>query len=484
MSYNLVIDDHNRIKTSRTVRRFFGAVLLSFLVSVGLGAQTALAHNSLDGSVPAEGAILDQAPNVWALLFSKDVPLDSASAEIINGDGVRTELAPPTYGTSNKEIVFTLPAGLTGNVTGRWRLVGTDGHVISARVGFSIAAPPVTEAPVVVVPETTTAPDVVVTSTVPVVAEVTTIPVVADVTTIPVDRFEETRAPEPIRLGVRAVGYLALLLVGGLLFTDFFIARNILGAGRARDAFLGGSIILAVAPLLQTMIFLDDSREFGVFGSLFHIFEAFDTTPGAMLLVRSLAGFTLLAGLLILPKKSPTTLASPTMLAAGGAYLTALAYAGHSRSMAWPVLGIPVDIVHTGAAVVWLGGLAIFVLFVIPTLTAVQSFEAFRRFGDAARVAVIAMVVTGVIQTLRLHGTIVTLFSENHGRWLLLKLALVALMLKIGDINRRRLLRRLPVNEAAYESRVALLRRASLTEIANGALVILVTAILVTSSFN
>ena len=460
-------------------------MLLSLLVSVGLGAQTALAHNSLDSSVPAEGAILDQAPNVWALLFAKDVPLDSASAEIINGDGVRTELAPPTYGTSNKEIVFTLPAGLTGNVTGRWRLVGTDGHVISARVGFSIAAPPVTEAPVVVVPETTTAPDVVVTSTIPVVADVTTIPVVVETPTpISADGFEETRAPEPIRLGVRAVGYLALLLVGGLLFTDFFIARNILGAGRARDAFLGGSIILVVAPLLQTMIFLDDSRELGVFGSLFHIFEAFDTTPGAMLLVRSLAGFTLLAGLLILPKKSPTNLASPTMLAAGGAYLTALAYAGHSRSMAWPVLGIPVDIVHTGAAVVWLGGLAIFVLFVIPTLTAVQSFEAFRRFGDAARVAVIAMVVTGVIQTLRLHGTIVTLFSENHGRWLLLKLALVALMLKIGDINRRRLLRRLPVNEAAYESRVALLRRASLTEIANGALVILVTAILVTSSFN
>lgn len=84
--------------------------------------------------------------------------------------------------------------------------------------------------------------------------------------------------------------------------------------------------------------------------------------------------------------------------------------------MAWPLLGIPADIVHTAAAVVWLGGLVIFVFFVIPTLTAVQSFEAFRRFGDAARIAVIAMVVTGIIQTLRLHGTIVTLLSESHGR--------------------------------------------------------------------
>jgi putative copper export protein len=113
-----------------------------------------------------------------------------------------------------------------------------------------------------------------------------------------------------------------------------------------------------------------------------------------------------------------------------------------------------------------------------------DGIEAFRRFGTAATYAVIAMVITGVIQTLRLHGNITTLLTQSHGRWLLLKLVLVAAMLKIGDINRRRLLRKLPTDESGVANRVALLRRASITEIVNGGLVMLVTAVLVSSSFD
>jgi len=152
--------------------------------------------------------------------------------------------------------------------------------------------------------------------------------------------------------------------------------------------------------------------------------------------------------------------------------------------MKWPVLGVPADVVHTAATAVWLGGLIVFVFFVLPTLQPSQSIEAFRRFGTAATYAVAAMVVSGIIQTLRLHGSIITLFTQSHGRWLLLKLLLVAAMLKIGDINRRRLLRKLPSDDAGVANRVALLRRASITEIVNGGLVMLVTAVLVSASFN
>jgi len=45
-------------------------------------------------------------------------------------------------------------------------------------------------------------------------------------------------------------------------------------------------------------------------------------------------------------------------------------------------------------------------------------------------------------------------------------------------------LRKLPADEAGVANRVALLRRASMTEIANGGLVMLVTAVLVASSFD
>lgn len=165
-------------------------------------------------------------------------------------------------------------------------------------------------------------------------------------------------------------------------------------------------------------------------------------------------------------------------------YLVTLAYGGHSRSMAWPLLGVPVDVLHTAASVAWLGGLVVLVLLVVPALEPAAGFEAFRRFGDVARLAVATIVVTGAIQTLRLHGTLITLLTESHGRWLLLKLVLVAVMLKIGDINRRRMLRWTGDDAMNAANRVALVRRAGVTEAVNGALVMLVTSVLVTSSFD
>jgi copper transport protein len=444
-----------------------GTVGFFLLMFAGLGAQPALAHNALDASNPASGAILTESPTDWSLTFSKDVPLESASAEIVNADGVRTALPTARYGSSNKEIVFALPSGMSGAVTGRWRLVGVDGHVITARVNFSVSGSPVA-------------------TTVVINPTIDTVVAIQDVQTAAVSVADNSEkvAPESVRLAVRSFGYLALLLIGGMMVTELFVAAGVMSIPRARETVLVSAVMLALTPFVQLLIFLDDSQGFGVLGSVFHLLESFDTTAGSMMLFRSIVGGIISVGVFMGARRGVISLSGLPMLIAAGVYLISLGYVGHSRSMAWPVLGVAADVVHTGAAMAWLGGLAVFVFFVVPLGQAKESFESFRRFGDVARYAVIAIVVTGIIQTLRLHGSIITLFTQNHGRWLLLKLGLVVLMLKIGDINRRRLLRGLPADENAFENRVALLRRASFTEIANGALVMLVTAKLVTSSFN
>ena len=469
LSYTAESPMRSPTETARRGRRLFGAGCLLALAFAGFGAQPASAHNALVVSVPANGAVLTEVPSTWSLIFTGDVPLASASAEIVAANGVRTALPTPTRGVTNKEVLFTLPPDLTGAVTGRWRLVGTDGHVVSERVSFTVSAASA--------PDDTTTP---VAGAVPGVDSDS-----SDVATAAAqDLLEDSVTSEPVRLGVRSFGYAALLIVGGMLFTELFIAQGILGATRARETLLAAGVVLTLAPLVQTLIFLDDSRDFGVLSSVFHIFEAFDTTAGSMHFVRFLSAAVLLIGIVRAGQTASKALVAPPMLISSAVYLVSLAYTGHSRSMAWPVLGVPADVIHTAATAVWLGGLIVFVFFVIPSLQPSQSFDAFRRFGDAATYAVIAMVATGIIQTLRLHGSIITLFTQSHGRWLLLKLILVACMLKIGDINRRRLLRKLPTDEAAFAGRVALLRRASITEIVNGGLVMLVTAVLVSASFN
>lgn len=445
------------------VLRLFAGLSIALVVGASAGASPVKAHNSLDSSDPAAGAILTSIPTVWTLTFTGVVPLDSASAEIISSDGTRSPLNPPRQGNSSKQIVFDLPPDLSGDVTGRWRLVGTDGHVITSRVRFIIEAMTTTTLPgaISISPSTTVAP--------------------VDVSTASVDEFV---APGSVRFGIRTANYAAILILGGLLFTDAYVARGVLRARRAREFLLGGVGLAAITPLLQTMIFLDDSRDFGVMNSVVHLFEAFDTTAGSMTLVRFLIGIALSVAVWRNYRDDSLPLLTPLTGTLAGLYLVALAYTGHSRSMAWPVLGIPADIIHTAAIAIWLGGLVVFIAFVIPSLQPAESFSAFRRFGDAATYAVIAMVVTGVIQTLRLHGSFLTLFTQSHGRWLLLKLVFVAFMLKIGDINRRRLVRALPQSEVDFARRVSLLRRASITEIVNGAVVMLITAVLVSASFD
>lgn len=151
------------------------------LPRVLLGAAS-LGSNALVESTPADGAALENAPTVWTLTYFKDVLLNSASAEIISASGVRTQLPTPTYGVNNKQIVFTLPERLAGTVKGRWRLVGLDGQVVSARVSFSIVSS-------TTIPQTDANPSA--TTTTVVVAQV-----------IP-DEFVDDSVPEPVRFGVR-----------------------------------------------------------------------------------------------------------------------------------------------------------------------------------------------------------------------------------------------------------------------------------------
>jgi copper transport protein len=448
-------------------RRVLSAIAAVAAGVLLLGPGSASAHNSLETSSPADGAVVDAGIDRWVLTFTKDVPVASASAEVIGADGVRTKLAEPTNGISPREIVFVLPAGLSGKVTARWKLIGTDGHVVSARVRFTVT-------------ETATAPTV--PGLAPSASPVTTEPVVPAAAA-----DEETYTPSAVRWIVRLTGYAGLVMLGGLVVTAMTAAGG-LGAGlatrRAGTLMTGAGVVVAASSLVQLLIFLDDVTGRGVVGSLGSLGTAFDTTAGAMLSVRVLAAGILVVGLVRAQEDLVTSVRSVPMVALLLVQLVTHAYLGHSRSMAWPVLGVPVDVVHTAASLAWLGGLTVVTFLVAPALDPRGIVEAYERFGTVAQRAVIVIVVTGFVQTARLHAGVLTLLTQSHGRWLVVKLLLVAAMLKVGDINRRRLLRAVPVDGNAVVLRSRLLRRASTTEAVTGGLVMAVTAVLVSSSFD
>ena len=447
---------------SRTLIRLFAFIAI-VLGTTAYGANVVYAHNTQETSSPASGEVLAVAPTEWIVGFTKTVPLDTASAEIVGSDGVRVALAPPRHGATDNIIVFDLPPNLVGSVTARWRLVGVDGHVISGRIPFSV------EAGAAVVPEAAVTPD-------SVVPEAVVEPVAAVV------EESDSTVAEPIRFSLRLVNYVSLMALAGVLMAEWLLAQGTLTLSLARRFALVGALGVAIAPLLQLLIFIDDIQISGN-SWLSGFGDALGTTAGGMLFAKTALGVLLVA----LVRRTAdigalNSLRSRLIAATGVMYLVALAYVGHSRSQAAPWLGVPVDVLHTAAAATWLGGLAALVFVVIPKVDTERGVAAFDRFGHVAERAVAVLVVTGIIQMLRLHGNPLSMLTNRAGLLLILKISLVALMLWLAARNRRELGAQRRRESTQPKTLRRLLVRASLIETAIGGVVLVITSVLVATT--
>ncbi|MBU3704692.1 MAG: copper resistance protein CopC [Ilumatobacteraceae bacterium] len=434
------------------------------ITAVGWGADVALAHNSYDSSTPADGEVLTASPAEWVVTFTKDVPLASASAEIITADGVRADLPPAVAGSQANIIRFALPTALSGPVGLRWKLVSEDGHVVSGRVAFTVDAAAAT------------------TPGGPVTAPVAVDPVVEPSATPP--SFDDTNpAPEPVRWFVRLAVYVALLMAVGLVVSELVIAQGTLRSARGTLLLRAAGGTLAVGSLIQLLVLLGDIHGTSILGSVGKLGDAFDSTALGMTTLRMFAGLAILWVAFTRVDEADEERVSKLLIGLLAAFAIGLAYTSHSRSRAWPVLGVPADAAHTAAVAVWLGGLTVLVFVIAPLVDDRDALETFRRFGRAATVAVPVVVGTGVVQTLRLHGGITTLISQSHGRLLLVKLLVVVVMLAVANKSRQLNLRRLTDEPVRMASRRRQLTQAGLTECAIGGVVVALTAALVTADF-
>jgi len=408
--------------------------------------------------------VLDASPQAWTVTFDKDVPIDSASGVLQGPDGSRTPLRTPRHGASARDVVFDLPPGLSGAYTARWRLVGTDGHVISGRVSFTVAAPaPTAET---TVPDATTGTTVAVASTVP--ADTSVAPSSG---TPPDDGGTDTDGggtPAAARWIVRLLTLAALAFAFGVLATDFIVAH---GAIRlVRRSTVGRAILaaVAIAPVLELVTFAVDATADGGLP----LRDALDTVPGTMLLLRVAAGLVA-AACLAFATFSPTgTAGYGTAAAAVLVMATTVSWVGHPRSEGSPWLGVPLDVAHSAAMGAWLGGLAVTFGAVARHLSDADLQRALRRFGAVASWSVAILVATGTAQALRLHGGVP---SGRHGAILAVKVVVVAGMLLLAAVVRSHLQRGTGADRGS-------LVRLALAEIGTGAVVLAASAALVLTS--
>jgi copper transport protein len=442
---------------------FSAVVSLSFFTS-----NVALAHNNQTDSSPKNGDALASSPATWTVSFAKSVPLNSVSGEVITSDGTRTPLTQFVHGSSDSVIAFSLPTGLTGSVTARWRLVGVDGHIVSGRVGFVVQAavsnPTIpgslgSQSPTTLMP-----------------AEPTTLPLQE------ISESEATAVSEPIRVSLRSLQYLGIILLGGMLVAELVVARGAMTVPLGRRFMTAGVALLLGSSVIQTLVFNNDIKEPSE-SSLSSLFSIFSSTPGAMLATKTVLSALLVAALFRSIQEGVLNRSTQLhLLLIVPMFLITLAYGGHSRSQSLPWLGIPVDALHVTSMSIWVGGLIAMLLIVIPNIPHDRAIEAFQRFSSIAEKAVIILVITGAIQMLRLHSGVTTIFTSSHGLLLLAKVSIVVLMLRLAAKNRNLLMRKTRTSLTNPSRLRAQLMRSTLLESAMGTVVIVLTATLVAIS--
>ncbi|MET9953658.1 copper resistance CopC family protein [Streptomyces sp. NPDC006339] len=147
-----------RIRHPRAARTTVRTLLLPAAVSglLAISSPPAAAHTDLNGSDPANGALLDAVPRTVTLTFSDPMTQKYAQLAVTGPDGAALGDGAPAV--AGREVTLKLQAANgAGRYTVGYRVVSADGHPVSGKSVFTVrpaaTAPPTTPSAAPVAPK-------------------------------------------------------------------------------------------------------------------------------------------------------------------------------------------------------------------------------------------------------------------------------------------------------------------------------------------
>lgn len=114
-------------------------VVLAAAWALALGSPAA-AHDALEATDPADGAVLDEAPTQVVLTFAAEQAGVGAEVVVTGPDGASWTDGPAVV--SGTTVTQPLAPGMPdGGYTVAWRSVAQDGHPVTGAFTFSLDAP-------------------------------------------------------------------------------------------------------------------------------------------------------------------------------------------------------------------------------------------------------------------------------------------------------------------------------------------------------
>jgi copper transport protein len=265
----------------------------------------------------------------------------------------------------------------------------------------------------------------------------------------------------------RWVVFLSFMSAIGLFVLRTLIARPV--TRRVRGVSLNAlsaafGIVLAVALIATPIYVLIATAQFSLrsafdLGAIVPVVRAssFGRDFLDLELVLGLFGVAAVVSLLIdRPDRPQRSVAE--LLALGSALATAAAalvlpgLAGHAGQKSPRGVAVPLDALHLAAGSVWLGGLIGLVVFwfaVARERRVTALAVVVPRFSNVALVSVLALIGSGIGQSLLELPTLASLWETSYGRALLWKIGLLTTALVLASVNLARTKPRLEAGESS-----------------------------------
>jgi copper transport protein len=400
-------------------------IVLSLLLLAG--AQPVWSHAVLARSEPPPNARLAAAPAEIRLWFTEPVEPAFSAIELRDSQGRVVAAAPGQVDATDPHQLYMQPGALAeGLYTVVWRNVSAaDGHHSEGSFPFTIGAAPGAPAP-------------------PPVAE------------------------QSVSLAQTLVRWLNLvslaLAVGSLGFVCFVWRPGVTVAvpdaeRRLRRVIWFGWGLVGVSSLALLWLQTAVVANVGLLDALHAqtLYDVVRATRFGTLWRARVALWVLMAGLLLLARRRAAF--SWAALGCGAAILLLTSLYGHAAAVEdrWP--SVLSDWLHLLMTALWVGGLAQFLVVIPPvrrTLTPAAPMlgRLAGYFSLYARIAVIALIATG-LYAMWLHvGSLEGLLTTRYGRLLVVKLLLIAPLLAVALVNLVWTQRRLLAGHAVWAGRL------------------------------
>ena len=416
------------ITLPRLLARVFAVSAIGAALLVTL-ASAASAHAGLISSNPSDGQVLPTAPASITMSFSEPPDPDLSSVTVLDASGATIETGPLERGVPPRSLELALPDDLGDGVyTVSWVVVSeADGHLTPGVFAFGVSVAP---DEVIPAPEAAAPP---------------------------------TPGPSPLAVAGKVLLYAGLVVSLGAAITGLAAFGGVVPSRRlllpfAGAAALGGAVVMTIA-------------EAGVVGA--SVGDLLASASGrSYVWLLATAVLTLVAALVgsLAASRSAhgarrdaigrAPLISTGVAAAATMFVRATS--GHAAALvpAWPAE--LAQFVHLLAIGVWIGGL-------LPLLLLVRARSATgepppvieaKRFSRFAGWALLAVVLTGTARTIGEAGGIsdvrTMLTDTSYGTALIVKVALAAVLIGLGALNRRRSIPRLATDGTLLRRVVAI----------------------------